>query len=70
MLSAIAEVTFIAAAACCAVAWAVDAASMREQGLRKARRLLVQMDRLDLIMPRDMELAEARRTLEQVRAML
>lgn len=66
LLATIVNITIVATALMGAVGWAADAASTRDQALRKYRRLAIHLERLDVMAPDDVELAEVHRTLVEI----
>ena len=70
VLTTLVNVTIIATALIGAASWAADAASTRDQALRKYRRMTIHLGRLEALAPDDVELAEAHRTLDEIGARL
>ena len=66
LLTTIVNITIVATALLGAAGWAADAASTRDQALRKYRRLTIHLERLDAMAPGDVELAEVHRTLAEI----
>lgn len=66
LLTTLVNVTIVATALLGAAAWAADAASTRDQALRKYRRLTIHIDRLGALAPGDDELVEVHRTLAEI----